>query len=198
MASFATDRVVVQGAAVRAKLKEAVHEGGTAYEQSLGGFIKDRKIPVLKTIEDRTGIPIVGVSLEKTRGPQSSQSVAWFQWKRGHREGGIRWPEATIEFKGAKGVVSQVFVLEISLQTDLVPIGNSKSCRMKMEKASQLAWTSSILGSKPTYGSARVNYWYLCPWDPAKETIAQFLSKLQKLKGTDRVDFVWMVIDHGS
>ena len=198
MATVATRRLQVQDASARRDLKEAAAGSGKTYEQALGGCISRRLVPILSMIEAETGIPVAGVSLERTRGPSSSQSRAWFQWQRGHRKDGIRWPDATIEFLGAGSIVSQVYALEISLQTDVTKIGDSAACSMSMGKASQIALTAGILASKPAYAQASVHYWYLCPWEPTAETEDRMLTPLQNMHGTGKVALTWMIVDHGS
>jgi len=89
-----------------------------------------------------------------------------------------------------------VYALEISLQTDITKNGENDTCRMSMDKASQLAWTASILASKPAYQSADIEYWYLCPWEPVQQTRDGLLIPLQNLKGTGRVTLTWIVVDH--
>jgi hypothetical protein len=148
----------------------------------------------LEKIETETRIPVVGVSMDRTPGPKSSLSQAWFQWQRGHHKDGIRWPDATIEFVGSGGIVNRLYALEISQQTDVTKIGDSRSCSMSMEKANQIAWTAAILASKPTYRSD-ILYWYLCPSEPIQESEN---GLLQNMKGTERVTFTWITVDHGN
>jgi hypothetical protein len=198
MAKLQLQRIEVQDAGVRKELQGAATVSGKEYELALGSCITKRKIPVLALIEEKTGIPVVGVSMDRTRGSKSSQSQAWLQWQRGHRKDGIRWPDATIEFVGPRGVINCVYVLEISLQTDVVKSGENDYCRMSREKASQLAWTASILASKPAYERADIEYWYLCPWRPIRQTQDGLLIPLQNMKGTERVRLTWTVVDHGK
>lgn len=196
MATVATRRIEVQDASARRDLKEAAGGSGKTYEQALGGCISRRLVPILEMIEEETGIPVVGVSMERTRGPHSSQSQAWFQWQRGHRRDGIRWPDATIEFLGAGSIVNRVYALEISLQTDVTRIGASAACSMSMGKASQIALTAGILASKPAYRQACIEYWYLCPWEPTEETENRLLAPLQNMHGTGKVALTWTIMDH--
>jgi hypothetical protein len=198
MAKMETKRLAIQSASVRKELQEASQSSGKTYELALGECIAKRKIPVLEMIENETGIPVVGVSMDRTRGPKSSQSQAWFQWQRGHRRDGTRWPDATIEFAGAGSVINRVYALEISLQTDVTQIGSSPGCSMSMAKASQIALTAAILASKPAYRSADICYWYLCPWEPIQETRSELLIPLQNMKGTDKVALTWLIVDHGK
>jgi hypothetical protein len=198
MAQLIEDCMPVADAGLRAVLRRAALQGGREYELALGGSIARRSIPVLERIEQATGIAIAGVSLDRTRGPRSSQSRAWFQWQRGHRQEGLRWPDATIEFKGPGGVVSAVYALEISLQTDFTKIGSSPVCAMSMAKASQMALTAALLANKPAYRQAQVHYWYLCPWQPAAATRVELLTPLQNMVGTDSVTLTWLRVDHGA
>ncbi len=198
MANVETRRLAVQDAGVRKELQEASEVSGKTYELTLGGSIARRGIPILKMIEDETGIPVVGTTVERTRGPRSSQSQAWFQWQRGHRQGEIRWPDATIEFIGARDVISAVYALEISLQTDVTKIGSSRSCSMSMAKASQIALTAAVLASKPAYRSAVIRYWYLCPWEPIQDSLDELLVPLRNMRGTDKVTLSWIIVDHGT
>ena len=198
MAKVASKQIDVQDASVQRELKKASAVSGRAYELAVGGYITKRKIPVLEMIENETGIPVVGVSMDRTRGPKSSQSQAWFQWQRGHRKDGTRWPDATIEFVGPGGVINQVYALEISLQTDVTKIGSSPRCSMSMAKASQIALTAAILASKPAYQSAHIRYWYLCPWKPLEESMNELLIPLQNMKGTDNATLTWTIVNHGS
>jgi hypothetical protein len=192
-------RLTVQDAGVRKELEAASEVSGDRYEKILGGCISKRKIPVLEMIEDATGIPVVGTSLERTSGPKSSQSKAWFQWQRGHRDAGAtRWPDATIEFVGAKGVIIRVYALEISLQADIGRVGLSPICEMSMAKASQLGLTATLLANKPKYQSAQIEYWYFCPWKPTQRSIDGLLRPLQNMKGTENVKLTWMIVDHGG
>jgi hypothetical protein len=195
MATVQVTRMPVQDVALRETLARASNTGGRDYELAMGGAITKRQLPVLAMIEAQTGVPIVGVSMERTRGPRSSQSKAWFQWQRGHRTDEIRWPDATIEFIGSGGVVSSIYALELSLQADFTRIGDSPRCRMSMGKASQIALTSAILASKPAYGNADIRYWYLCPWEPVEDTLCELLVPLQNMKGTQRVAVTWIVVD---
>lgn len=167
MARVETRRLVVQDASVRNLLQAASADSGDRYEKALGGCIARRAIPILDMIGEETGIPVAQVSVLKTRGPRSSQSLAVFQWQRGHRHGpDKRWPDATIEIVGARGVINAVYALEISLQTDITRVGGSPRCRMSMGKASQLAMTAAVFAAKPAYAGAEIRYWYLCPWEP--------------------------------
>lgn len=195
MARFRIDRIPVQSLGVRAQLREASHKGGRDYEGVLGGAIVKRQIPILERIEERTGIPIVDTSLDKSRGRQSSQSEAIFQWHRGHRRDGmLRIPEVTVEILGRKQVVTHAFLMEISLQSDVTAIGAATSCRLKMGKTEQLVWSTSLLANK--YGGGLVDYMYLCPQPPAQETQDRLLEPLERLRGTDNVTFTWTVVDH--
>ena len=169
MARIEIKLLEIQEAGVRKRLQQASKISGEQYELTLGGCISKRQIPVLEMIEAETGIPVVGASMERTRGRDSSQSQAWFQWQRGHRKDGIRWPDATIEFVGSGGEINRVYALEISLQTDFTKIGDSLTCSMSMAKASQIAWTAAGPASKPTYRSADIRYWYFCPWEPTQD-----------------------------
>jgi len=183
MATLIEDCVAVVDAGVRAKLRDAANHSGRDYELALGSCITKRTIPVLDRIEDATGVPVVGVSLERTRGPRSSQSRAWIQWQRGHRKDGVRWPDVTIEFFGTGGLATYVYALEISLQDDFTKIGNTPVCSMSMAKASQIALTAAVLASKPAYRQAAVHYWYLCPWRPTEESRNELLIPLRNMKG---------------
>lgn len=198
MASLIEDCIEVVDAGARALLRRAANGSGRDYELALGGCITRRRVPVLERIEAATGIPVVGVSLERTRGPRSSQSRAWFQWQRGHRKDGVRWPDATIEFIGPGGHASSVYALEISLQTDFTKIGNGPACSMSMAKASQIALTAAVLASKPAYSRAAVHYWYLCPWRPTEATRIELLTPLRNMKGTEKVMLTWTRVDHGA
>jgi hypothetical protein len=197
VAKFAAEPIPVRGAAVRTQLREAAQRSGVEYEGTLGGWIAKRKVPVLERIEDRTGIPVGMTSLDKTRGPKSSGSIAVFQWHRGHRyEGALRIPEGTVEIVGPKRVVTHAFIMEVSLQADMTQIGNSLNCRLKMEKVDQLVWTTSLLAGK--YREGLVEYLYLCPRPPAPETVERLLMPLEKLSGTDNVSFTWAIVDHSQ
>jgi hypothetical protein len=198
MASLEVRTIEVQDAGVRSNLKQACEVSGKNYEQALGGCIARRKLPILEMIEKETGIPVIGVSMDRTRGPKSSQSHAWFQWQRGHRRDGIRWPDATIEFVGAGGAINRVYALEISLQTDVTKIGRSRDCSMSMAKASQIALTAAVLAGKPAYRNAAIKYWYLCPWAPIPRSLDEMLIPLQNMNGTDKVTLTWMIVDHGN
>lgn len=198
MANLIEDCIEVVDPGLRAQLRQAAQRSGRDYELALGGSITRRRIPVLERIEAATGIPIVGVSLDRTRGPRSTQSRAWFQWQRGHRKDGVRWPDATIEFIGPGGLASFVFALEISLQTDFTKIGDTPVCSMSMAKASQMALTATVLASKPAYRRAAVHYWYLCPWRPTEATRIELLTPLRNMKGTDNVTLTWLRVDHGA
>lgn len=199
MAKISTQTIHVADPAVRQDLKKAAGDSGDLYEKILGGCISRRVIPILEMIEDQTGIPVVGTSMDKTRGPRSSQSGAWFQWQRGHSRGPEkRRPEGTIEFKGPGGVITHVFALEISLQSDIPRIGSSRMCEMSMHKASQIGLTAALLANKPAYKTADIQYWYLCPWQPTQNSIIELLTPLQKMKGTENVTLIWWVVDHGS
>lgn len=199
MAKISTQTIHVADPAVRQDLKRAAADSGDLYEKILGGCISRREIPILQMIEDQTGIPVVGTSMDRTRGPRSSQSQAWFQWQRGHRHAGAtRWPDATIEFKGAGNVITHVFALEISLQADIPRIGLSRMCEMSMQKASQIGLTAALLANKPAYKTADIQYWYLCPWQPTQNSIIELLNPLQNMKGTENVTITWSVVDHGS
>jgi hypothetical protein len=195
VARFALDHIRVESAAVRRNLRNAAQTSGEEYEGALGGWIAKREIPILERIEERTGIPVTRTSLDKTRGPKSSQSMAIFQWHRGHRQANmLRIPEGTVEIVGIKGAITQAFIMEVSLQTDITPIGGSFGCQLKMEKTDQLVWSTSILAGK--YREAPVDYMYLCPREPSSDTIKRLLDPLRNLKSTDNVSFTWMVIDH--
>jgi hypothetical protein len=198
VARVQTRLVRVDDANARQVLQKASNVSGESYEVALGGCITRRKIPILEMIETETGTPIVGVSMDRTKGPKSSQSRAWFQWQRGHRKDGIRWPDATVEFVGAGGVINRVYALEISLQTDVTKIGDSPNCSMSMAKASQIAWTAGLLASKPAYQGAKIEYWYLCPRAPIMQSVNGLLIPLQNMQGTDTVELTWMIIDHSA
>jgi len=188
MARVETRRLEVLGEHVRQQLREAAATSGDAYEKTLGGAIAKRWVPIMEMIEAETAIPIATVSQDKTRRRRSSQARAVFQWQRGHRlrsEG--RQPDATVEFKGSGGLVTCVYALEISLQTDVTRIGSTRACRMSMSKASQLPITATVLAGKPSYAGADIHYWYLCPWEPLPESQAALLAPLQAMKGTDNV-----------
>ena len=199
MARVETRRLVVQDASVRNLLPAAAADSGDRYEKTLGGCIARREIPILDMIGEETGIPVARVSLLKTHGSRSSQSLAVFQWQRGHRLGAEkRWPDATIEFVGARGVINAVYALEISLQTDITRIGGSPRCRMSMGKASQLAVTAALLAGKPAYAKAEIRYWYLCPWEPIQESEFAVLAPLQNMRGTDNVVLCWFAVEHAG
>lgn len=199
MATVTRAYLQVQDAGAQRDLANAANGSGEEYERTLGGCIVRRHIPILEMVEDQEGIPIVGNSFERTRGKKSSQSQAWMQWKRGHRQGAdIRWPEATIEFLGPGGVVRSVYALEITKQNDVTKIGESLICQMSMAKAGQIVMTPAVMANKPHYRSAAIKYWYLCPWDPSDETITRMLTPLGNLNGTANVAFTWFTIDHGS
>jgi hypothetical protein len=196
MATFNSERMAVDHDRARALLTRGLQGGGHDYELAMMTCIKDRRIPVLERIEATTGVPVVGTTLERTRGSRSSQSMAWIQWQRGHRKEGTRWPDATLEFLGPRGVVSAVYALEFSLQSDFTRIGETRRCRMSMAKASQMALTTAILATKPAYAHAVVHYWYLCPWAPDESTVQGVLNPLQSLRGTERVELTWIQVDH--
>jgi hypothetical protein len=198
MATLIEDCMAVDDPGLCTILRNAANSSGRDYELALGACIAQRKIPVLGRIEATMGIPVVGVSLDRTRGPRSSQSRAWFQWQRGHRTDSLRWPDATIEFIGPGGQARAVYALEISLQNDFTRIGSTALCIMSMAKANQIAFTASILASKPAYRQAAVHYWYLCPWRPTDESRQWLLIPLQNMKGTDNVTLTWMRVDHGA
>jgi hypothetical protein len=170
---------------------------GAEYEGVLGGWIAKRKVPILDRIEERTGIPIGRNSVDKTRGPKSSQSSAVFQWHRGHRhENLLRVPEGTVEIVGPGGLITQAFIMEVSLQADMTRIGGSLDCQLKMAKTAQLVWSTSLLANK--YKTGNVEYLYLCPRPPTQETLDRLLAPMEKMAGTDNVAFTWTVIDHGT
>ena len=139
------------------------------------------------------------VSVDKTRGRKSSQSLAVLQWQRGHRlDRDKPRPDATIEFKGPGGVISCVHALEISLQTDFTKVGRSKLCQMSAGKAIQLPTTAWVLANKPAYAGADVRYWYLCPWEPLPASQRAVLERLESYPGTDRVAITWLTLDHSE
>ncbi len=196
MASFTREHMPITDAGTRALLARGMRDGGHEYELAMISCILKRKLPVLDRIEQATGTPVTGASVDRTRGKHSSQSGAVLQWQRGHRLEGTRWPDATIEFKGPGGVISSVYALEFSLQNDFMRVGNSRLCRMSMAKASQLALTATILSNKPAYSQAAVHYWYLCPSEPDEETERSILNPLQNMRGTERLALRWIQVDH--
>jgi hypothetical protein len=183
----------ITDAVVRAELKRAVRTGED-FERAVTSQITRRTLPFLDMIEDITGTPIE-TTAQKSR-KRSSQSLARCQWQRGHRAGlGSRRPEATIEFLVAGNQIDRVFVLEVSLQTDLMKLGFSRDCRMSQEKANQIGVTTLMLAGK--YEPAQVDYWYLSPWWPTTDTMNDVLLRLQNMKASDNVFFTWWVLDAG-
>jgi hypothetical protein len=183
----------ITDAVVRAELKRAVRTG-EEFELTVTGQITRRTLPFLDMIEDITGTPIESTA-RKSR-ERSAQSLARCQWQRGHRTGSdSRRPEATIEFLVAGNQIDRVFVLEISLQTDLMKLGFSRDCRMSQGKASQIGLTTLMLAGK--YAPARVDYWYLSPWWPTTDTMNDVVLRLQDMKGCDNVFFTWWILDAG-
>src|ERR1700727_2678196 len=137
---------------VRGELRKASHTGAD-FERTVTGQITRRTLPILDMIEDVTGTDIETTERKSRR--RSSQSIARCQWQRGHRASlGSRRPESTIEFVASGNRISQVFVLEISLQTDLMRLGFSRDCRMSQGKASQIGVPTLMLAGK--YDPARV------------------------------------------
>jgi len=183
----------ITDAVVRAELKRAVRTG-EQFELTVTGQITRRTLPFLDMIEEITGTPIETTARKSRK--RSSQSLARCQWQRGHRTGSdSRRPEATIEFLVAGNQIDRVFVLEISLQTDLMKLGFSRDCRMSQGKASQIGVTTLMLAGK--YDPARVDYWYLSPWWPTTDTMNDVVLRLQNMKGSDNVFFTWWILDAG-
>jgi len=195
MAKVIVNEFKVSDAVVRAELKRAANGTGIDYERTVSGQITRRTLPLLDTIENAMGTPIE-TTVEKSRGKQSAQYKARCQWQRAHRRGwDERRPEATIEFIVPGGKVGHVYLLEISLQTDLVRLGLSRDCRLSQAKASQLAGTAFLASEK--YPGIPVDYWYLCPWWPTPDTVTELLTPMQKMHGSDDITLTWTVLDHG-
>lgn len=198
MATVTIQRLRIDDPGTRRALRQAASKSGIHYEQAVGGAIVRRKLPILGMIEDATGVPIRTTSMEKTRGPRSSQSWAVFQWQRGHvgqhdrRE--KRWPDATVEFLGPGGVFTEVYALEISLQTDLTLVGSGEPRELSAAKAQQLALTSALLAGK--YEKASIHYWYLSPWAPSEGFRDRLLTPLRNMKGTGGVAITYFALDH--
>jgi hypothetical protein len=197
MATWETRRLQVQDPDAMKELREAFQGTGKDYELAMGGCISKRRIPLLQWIEAEAGAPVVGTSMDGTRGRQSAQCGAIFQWHRGHRQGQTRRPEGTIEFLGPGGIIYRVDVIEISLQSDFPGYGDNVPHDMSRHKASQIANTTHVLARKPSYESAAIIYWYLCPSAPSQRTQDELLIPLQNMRGTERVTIIWVIVEHG-
>lgn len=187
--AFSLGNIEIKDQAKWERLLKAANTSGREYELAVQTNVVTG--PLREQMEEETGVPI-DVTLEKSR-KRSAEYLARMQIQRGHRTAkDSRTPDATVEFLGPGGRVTQVFIVEITLQRDFSKVARDFSGKMSHSKATQLFLTLEQMVDK--YGSnVPIRYIYLCPGEPTPETKQMIVDRLKPPRMRN-VTVVWTIV----